>query len=147
MSDTESVTVTASWNETDNQSTKWTFSGENEKVELPISNHTATATDDNHVLDEGVDPTTGNSSNATKNGNITANYAIENGNIIANGNSVSFVDITYTIQPKRLLSRCKMIPPKKILDNVRYACHYIDCCIFVRTCCAHNSCVYLYTLK
>ena len=33
------------------------------------------------------------------------------------GNNVSFVDITYTIQPWSLFTR---FPPKKILDHVRY---------------------------
>jgi len=35
------------------------------------------------------------------------------------GNNVSFVNITYTIQPKPFLARFKPIPAKKILDNVR----------------------------
>ena len=34
-----------------------------------------------------------------------------------NGNNVSFVDITYTIQPWSLFTK---LPPKKILDHVRY---------------------------
>ena len=34
-------------------------------------------------------------------------------------NDVSFVNITYTIQPKPFLARFKQIPAKKILDNVR----------------------------
>ena len=37
------------------------------------------------------------------------------------GNNVSFVNITYTIQTQsRLKSLFSKLPPKKILDNVRY---------------------------
>ena len=35
------------------------------------------------------------------------------------GNNVSFIDITYTIQPWSLFTR---FPPKRILDHVRYVC-------------------------
>ena len=34
-------------------------------------------------------------------------------------NNVSFVNITYTIQPEPIKSLFKKIPPKKILDDVR----------------------------
>ena len=40
-------------------------------------------------------------------------------NITSGGNNVSFVNITYTIQPNPLLARLKEIPAKKILINVR----------------------------
>ena len=37
------------------------------------------------------------------------------------GNNVSFVDITYTIRPQsRLQSLFFKLPPKKILDDIRY---------------------------
>ena len=36
------------------------------------------------------------------------------------GNNVSFVNISYTIQPKKFASLFVQNPPKKILDNVRY---------------------------
>jgi len=35
------------------------------------------------------------------------------------GNNVSFVNITYTIQPKPFMARFKKIPTKKILNDVR----------------------------
>ena len=35
------------------------------------------------------------------------------------GNNLSFVNISYTIQPKPFLAHFKEIPAKKILDNVR----------------------------
>ena len=35
------------------------------------------------------------------------------------GNSVSFVNISYTVQPNSFLAYFKKIPVKKILDNVR----------------------------
>ena len=114
MSDTESVTVTASWNDTDNQSAKWTFSEEN-------GNHTSTTSDDNNAVDKSNDPT-GNSSvtNVIENGNIITNDTIENSHIVTGDNNVSFVNINYTIQPKPFLSHFKTIPTKKILNNVRY---------------------------
>jgi len=167
MSDTESVTVTASWNDTDNQSTKWTFSEENSKVNLP--NHT-TITDDNHPtpgdstnyeIENGRIITGGENGriitggendniitggengkiiNGGENGNIIAGG--ENGNIIAGSNNISFVNINYTIQPKRFLSHFKMIPTKKILDNIRSVCQSIYCCIYVSIHgYAHNYCV------
>jgi len=34
-------------------------------------------------------------------------------------NSVSFVNITYDIQPKSFLARFKEVPAKRILNNVR----------------------------
>ncbi|XP_065906203.1 broad substrate specificity ATP-binding cassette transporter ABCG2-like [Dysidea avara] len=112
MSDTESITVTASWNDTDNQSAKWTFSEEN-------GNHTTTTSDDNNAVDKSNDPT-GNSSvtNVIENGNIITNDTIENSHIVTGDNNVSFVNINYTIQPKPFLSHFKTIPTKKILNNV-----------------------------
>ena len=38
----------------------------------------------------------------------------------ANGNHVSFVNITYVIQSHSIKSLFKKFPPKKILDDVRY---------------------------
>ena len=35
-------------------------------------------------------------------------------------NNVSFINITYTIQPHSFISLFKKFPPKKILDDVRY---------------------------
>ncbi|XP_065906201.1 broad substrate specificity ATP-binding cassette transporter ABCG2-like isoform X2 [Dysidea avara] len=107
MSDIESVTVTASWNSTDNQSAKYSENG----------NHTTTTTtDNNNAADETNDPT-GNSS-TTANSNDNNNDNIENSHIVTGDNNVSFVNINYTIQPKPFLSHFKTIPTKKILDNV-----------------------------
>ena len=40
---------------------------------------------------------------------------------IDGGNNVSFVNITYSIQPKSFPSLFVQNPTKKILDNIRYA--------------------------
>ena len=54
---------------------------------------------------------------ALSQGDITSNSS----NIpTANGNNVSFVKITYTIQPRSIRSLIKKLPPKTILDDVRY---------------------------
>ena len=50
----------------------------------------------------------------------------------ANGNNVSFVNITYAIQPHSIKSRFTKIPLKKILDDVRYVCMYV--CKYVCVC-------------
>ena len=53
---------------------------------------------------------------AVSNDGVTSNSS--NINIAtADGNNVSFVNITYTIQPQSLI---KKLPPKTILDDVRY---------------------------
>ena len=43
----------------------------------------------------------------------------------AAGNNVSFVNITYAIQPHSIKSLFKKFPPKKILDDVRYVRMYV----------------------
>ena len=40
--------------------------------------------------------------------------------VTANGTNVSFVNITYTIQPHPIKSLFKKYPSKTILDNVRW---------------------------
>ena len=40
-------------------------------------------------------------------------------NTVGDTNNVSFVNITYTIQPKPTLCFQKPLPPKIILDNIR----------------------------
>ena len=41
------------------------------------------------------------------------------------GNNVSFVNISYTIQPRTFASLIVQNPPKKILDNIRYVKNYL----------------------
>ena len=52
---------------------------------------------------------------------ITSNSS----NFSTDGSNVSFVNVTYTIQPRSIRSLCKKFPSKIILDNVRYVSMYI----------------------
>ena len=40
-------------------------------------------------------------------------------NTVASGSNVSFINISYIIQPKPFLAHFRKIPPKIILENVR----------------------------
>ena len=54
----------------------------------------------------------------TENGVTSADHDSTTYNF--DGNNVSFVNVTYTIQPRSIRSLCKKFPSKIILDNVRY---------------------------
>ena len=57
---------------------------------------------------------------------LKTSIASDSSNISAtDGNNVSFVNITYTIQPHPFRSRFKELPSKKILDDVRSVKKYL----------------------